>query len=58
MLTVALLDGSFHKGSYILLSEGKSIIAEIRCRLKDSFGPRNRNTLGWSICLYFVNQVC
>ena len=42
----------------LLLSEGKSIIAKIRCHLRDSFGPKSRNTLRWSICLYFVNQLC
>ena len=41
----------------VLVSEGKSVIAEIRCRLKDSFGLKSRNTLGWSICLFFASQV-
>ena len=41
----------------VLVDEGKCVITQIKAELKDSFGLKIRNTLGWSISLSFVNQV-
>ena len=41
----------------LLFTEGKHFIQETNEKLRDCFGMKVRSTVGWSVCLFFVNQV-
>lgn len=41
----------------VLLGEGKCFIHDMKQELRDAFGLKIRNTVGWALCLFFAKQV-